>query len=103
LPQRAREAAEAEPSRPCTVRHRIYPPRAGPQIETAWLEPYPDAAIEGIPDTGPGPEARYELRESVQLAFVVAIQQLAARQRAVLLRRDVLGWSGAETAEHRGR
>ncbi len=72
------------------------PPAAATDI--AWLEPYPDAALEGIPDGTPGPEARYEMRETVQLAFVAAIQYLPARQRAVLLLRDVLGWSAAETA-----
>ncbi|MBV9898016.1 MAG: sigma-70 family RNA polymerase sigma factor [Chloroflexi bacterium] len=67
--------------------------------EIVWLEPYPDAALPDVADEAPGPEARYELLESVQLAFVAAIQQLPPRQRAVLLLRDVLGWSASETAE----
>jgi RNA polymerase sigma-70 factor (ECF subfamily) len=73
-------------------------PEGAPITEVAWLEPYPDALLEGVADTEPGPEARYEQHEAVQLAFVAAIQHLPARQRAVLLLRDVLGWSAAETA-----
>jgi RNA polymerase sigma-70 factor (ECF subfamily) len=73
-------------------------PAGAPATEIAWLEPYPDAALEGIPDAAPGPEVRYELQEAVQLAFVAAIQHLPPRQRAVLLLRDVLGWSASETA-----
>ena len=73
-------------------------PKGGPATEIAWLEPYPDAALEGIVDAAPGPNARYEMREAVQLAFVAAIQHLPPRQRAVLLLRDVLSWSAAETA-----
>src|ERR1700716_2474778 len=69
-----------------------------PATEIAWLEPYPDSLLEGIVDESPGPDAGYELREAVRLAFVAAIQQLPPRQRAVLLLRDVLGWSAAETA-----
>ena len=69
-----------------------------PGIEIPWLEPYPDTALQGIVDSTPGPEARYEMREAVQLAFVGAIQYLPPRQRAVLLLRDVLGWSAAESA-----
>jgi RNA polymerase sigma-70 factor (ECF subfamily) len=69
-----------------------------PGTEVAWLEPYPDAMLPGVIDAAPGPHARYELRESVQLAFIAAIQQLPARQRAALLLRDVLGYSAAETA-----
>ncbi len=74
------------------------PPDGEPATEITWLEPYPDAALEGVADSAPGPEARYEMREAVQLAFVAAIQHLPPRQRAVLLLRDVLGWSATETA-----
>lgn len=70
-----------------------------PAYDVAWLEPYPDAVLPDIADVAPGPDARYEMRESVQLAFVAAVQQLPARQRAVLLLRDVLGFSAAETAQ----
>jgi RNA polymerase sigma-70 factor (ECF subfamily) len=73
-------------------------PDGAPATEIAWLEPYPDALLEGIADAAPGPDTRYEQHEAVQLAFVAAIQHLPARQRAVLLLRDVLGWTAAETA-----
>jgi RNA polymerase sigma-70 factor, ECF subfamily len=73
-------------------------PEGGPAREIAWLEPYPDRYLEGIADAEPGPEARYDARESVQIAFVAAIQYLPPRQRAVLLLHDVLGWSASETA-----
>jgi RNA polymerase sigma-70 factor, ECF subfamily len=88
--------------------HRILPetqgppsdqmPQGGPATEIAWLEPHPDAALEDLADAKPGPEARYEVHEAVQLAFVATIQHLPPRQRAVLLLRDVLGWSATETA-----
>ena len=74
------------------------PPEGAPASDVAWLEPYPDALMEGVPDAAPGPEARYEMHEAVQLAFVAAIQHLPPRQRAVLLLHDVLGWSASETA-----
>jgi RNA polymerase sigma-70 factor, ECF subfamily len=77
----------------------VHMPDGGPATEVPWLEPYPDAVLDGLADTAPGPEARYELRESVQLAFVAAIQLLPPRQRAVLLLHDVLGWSAAEAAQ----
>ncbi|MGA9945467.1 MAG: sigma-70 family RNA polymerase sigma factor [Candidatus Cybelea sp.] len=70
-----------------------------PSMEIAWLEPYPDAVLEHIADTDPGPHARYEQREAMRLAFIAAIQYLPGRQRAALLLHDVVGWSGAETAE----
>jgi len=73
-------------------------PQGRPDAETLWIEPYPDAELESLPDPAAGPDARYELRESVRLAFIAAIQQLPPRQRAVLLLADVLGWSGIEVA-----
>jgi RNA polymerase sigma-70 factor, ECF subfamily len=74
-------------------------PVGEPVHEVAWLEPYPDIALETLTDNDLGPERQYELRESVHLAFIAAIQELPARQRAVLLLRDVLGFSAAESAE----
>jgi RNA polymerase sigma-70 factor (TIGR02960 family) len=70
--------------------------------EIAWLEPYPDRLLEGIIDAAPGPEARYEAKEAVALAFVSGLQHLAPRQRAVLVLRDVLGFHADEVAEMLG-
>ena len=69
------------------------------EAEPSWLEPYPDVLLDGIVDHEPGPEARYEVRESVSLAFLTALQQLPPRQRAVLVLRDVLGFRVAEAAD----
>ena len=73
-------------------------PEGAPPTELAWLEPYPDSHLDQILDEAPNPEARYASREAVRLAFVAAIQKLPPRQRAVLLLRDVLGWSASEAS-----
>ena len=64
-----------------------------------WVEPYPDALLQTIEETSPGPESRYETKEAVTLAFVAALQHLPPRQRAVLVLRDVLGFRTAEVGE----
>jgi RNA polymerase sigma-70 factor (ECF subfamily) len=70
---------------------------AAPLVESTWLEPFPDVEL-GLADGLAGPEARYLQREAIELAFIAALQHLPARQRAVLILRDVLGFSGAEVA-----
>ncbi|MFY9783026.1 MAG: sigma factor-like helix-turn-helix DNA-binding protein, partial [Acidimicrobiales bacterium] len=72
------------------------PTRAG---EIVWLEPYPDILLDGLPDDSPGPDARYETRESVSLAFITVLQLLPPRQRVALVLRDVLGYRASEAAE----
>jgi RNA polymerase sigma-70 factor (ECF subfamily) len=76
------------------------PPKleGGPALDVPWLEPYPDLNLEGFADTAPNPEVRYSRRESVELAFVAAIQRLPPRQRAALMLCDVLGWGSGEAA-----
>jgi RNA polymerase sigma-70 factor, ECF subfamily len=72
-----------------------------PLAETTWIEPYPDRLLEASGSPG-SPEARYDQRESLELAFVAAVQTLPASQRAVLLLREVLGFSAAEIAHQLG-
>jgi RNA polymerase sigma-70 factor (ECF subfamily) len=69
-----------------------------PIVESVWVEPYPDETL-GLEDGYAAPDARYERRESVELAFTAALQHLPARQRAVLILREVLGFSANEVAE----
>ncbi len=85
--------------RPQEVQPMIEPPEPTRMAEPMWLEPYPDVLIEMVADSGPGPEARYEQREAVGLAFVTALQHLPPRQRAALVLSDVLGLQRSEVAE----
>ena len=77
----------------------IEPPEPTRLGEIVWLEPYPDALLEGAINAPLGPEARYEQTEAVSLAFVTVLQVLPARQRAVLILREVLGYPASEVAD----
>ena len=74
------------------------PPEPTRLGEVTWLEPYPDELLGGLADAAPGPEARYEAREAISLAFITAVQRLPPRQRAALILRDVLGYAASEAA-----
>jgi RNA polymerase sigma-70 factor (TIGR02960 family) len=84
--------------RPREVQAMAPPPEPTRRTEPIWLEPYPDVLLEDIPDRSPGPAARYETREAVELAFIGALQHMPPRQRAALVLRDVLGFRTAEVA-----
>jgi RNA polymerase sigma-70 factor (ECF subfamily) len=75
------------------------PPEPTRRGEVTWLQPYPDAVLAQVADSAPGPESRYRMREAVELAFIVGLQQLPPRQAAVLVLRDVLGYTTAEVAD----
>jgi RNA polymerase sigma-70 factor (TIGR02960 family) len=77
----------------------VAPPEPTREVEPIWLEPYPDELLEGILDRAEEPDARYDAREAIALAFIAGLQRLPPRQRAVLVLRDVLGFRAAEVAE----
>jgi RNA polymerase sigma-70 factor (ECF subfamily) len=95
---RCLNALRARNRRPREVPTMAEPPRPTRLAEPMWLDPYPDALLDAVADTAPGPEARYETRESVGLAFAAALQHLPPRQRAVLVLREVLGFQTTEVA-----
>jgi RNA polymerase sigma-70 factor (ECF subfamily) len=78
---------------------QVEPPEPGRLGEVVWLEPFPDALLEGAIDAPLGPEARHEQTEAISLAFVTALQVLPPRQLAVLILRDVLGFHANEVAD----
>ena len=94
----ARRSASRRPAREWDV-PKVEPPEPTRLGEVVWLEPFPDALLEGAIDLPLGPEARYERTEAVSLAFVTALQVLPPRQLAVLILRDVLGFHANEVAD----
>jgi RNA polymerase sigma-70 factor (TIGR02960 family) len=97
-----RERGRRSPELPAPPALVPEPPAPTRRRDPIWLEPYPDALLEGVPDHSHDPEARYEAREAIGLAFVAGLQRLPPRQRAVLVLRDVLGFRAAEVAETLG-
>src|SRR3954452_20521648 len=96
---RSLDAVRANRRRPEDMQRLTGVPEPTRRTEPIWLEAYPDVLLEGIPDEAPGPEARYEAKEAVAIAFIAGLQHLPAQQRAVLVLRDVLGFRAAEVVE----
>jgi RNA polymerase sigma-70 factor (TIGR02960 family) len=94
----ALRAASRRPAKEWDI-PKVVPPEPTRLGEIVWLEPFPDALMEGAFDVPPGPEARYEQTEAISLAFVTALQALPPRQLAVLILRDVLGFHANEVAD----
>jgi RNA polymerase sigma-70 factor (TIGR02960 family) len=93
-----RDRSRRVPEQPVPPEELPAPPEPTRLSEPLFLEPYPDALLYEVPDRGPLPDARYEAREAVGLAFTVALHRLPPRQRAVLVLRDVLGFRAREVA-----
>jgi RNA polymerase sigma-70 factor (ECF subfamily) len=93
----ARRAASRRPAKEWDV-PGVEPPEPTRLGEVVWLQPFPDALLEGAIEVPLGPEARYEQAEAISLAFVTALQVLPPRQLAVLILRDVLGFHASEVA-----
>ena len=96
---RSLDALRASRRRPEDLQRMTEVPKPTRYSEPIWLEPYPDVLLAGLPDEAPGPEARYETKEAIKLAFAVGLQHLPPQQRAALVLRDVLGFRAAEVAE----
>jgi RNA polymerase sigma-70 factor (TIGR02960 family) len=97
---RCLDTLRAKRRRPHEVPRMTGPPEPTRRAEPIWLQPYPDALLEEkLLDDSPGPEVRYEAKETIALAFTAGLQHLPPRQRAVLVLRDVLGYRADEVAE----
>ena len=94
----ARRSASRRPAKEWDM-PQVEPPAPTSLGEVVWLQPFPDALLEGAIDIPLGPESRYEQTESISLAFVTALQVLPPRQLAVLILRDVLGFRANEVAD----
>jgi RNA polymerase sigma-70 factor (ECF subfamily) len=97
-----RDRGRRPPEMQAPVEQLPAPPQPTRLVDPVWLEPYPDALLESVLDRSHEPEARYEAREAIGLAFVVGLQRLPPRQRAVLVLRDVLAFRASEVAEMLG-
>jgi RNA polymerase sigma-70 factor (TIGR02960 family) len=97
-----RDRGRRLPGLPAPVEPVPLPPQPSRLREPVWLEPYPDVLLQGVADRAQEPDARYEQREAIGLAFMVALQRLPPRRRAVLVLCDVLGFRAAEVAEMLG-
>ena len=103
LRRRGRRPREAPtPPQPPGEPPPVEPPEPSRIVDSVWLEPFPDDLLEGLPDRSDEPEARYDTREAIELAFMTALQALPPRQRAALVLRDVLGFRASEAAEIMG-
>jgi RNA polymerase sigma-70 factor, ECF subfamily len=96
---RSLDALRASRRRPEEAQRMTGMPKPTRRAEPVWLEPYPDVLLDTVPDDAAGPDARYETKEAIALAFVVGLQHLPPQQRAVLVLRDVLGFRAGEVAE----
>jgi RNA polymerase sigma-70 factor (TIGR02960 family) len=96
---RALDALRASRRHPEELQRMTEVPEPTRRAEPIWLQPCPDVLFEAIPDEAPGPEARYETKEAIALAFIAGLQHLPPQQRAVLVLRDVLGFRAGEVAE----
>ena len=95
---RSLDALRASRRRPEDLQRMTEMPEPTRYGDAIWLELFPDGLLVRIPVQAPGPEARYEAREAIALAFIVGLQHLPPQQRAVLVLRDVLGFRAGETA-----